>query len=626
MLTITLLLLVALTGIHSGWSQRDSSVGENVAENTVHTIPLGSEATFHWRVDLMNKLITVEIHYIGNYSSWFAIGFSDYGEQKPADYCVLWSDWHQKVHLQVSSLKLSRHINVLVLNKKKLSFTFTDNGQDSWADTDGKLHLDTQQDCESFAWKRRGNITKFTFTRKFDTCDKHDYIIERGTTHLVWLRGHGPLSSLAGLEISDAKSSGMSRTELHRVSHRKPKFPTNAWQLEILAHRVQVPKEETTYWCRVHKLPSVLRHKHHILQFGPAIQAGNEHLVHHMEVFHCAGPVDLEVPMYDGPCDGADRPEKTQICKKVLAAWAMGADAFVYPEEAGLSIGGIDFNPHIMLEVHYNNPELHQGVVDSSGIRFVLTKTLRKYDAGVIELGLEYTDKMAIPPQQEAFTLSGHCITECTGVGLPQNGIRIFGSQLHTHLTGTKVITRHVRDGEELPPLNYDNHYSTHFQEIRLLPKAVTILPGDSLITTCTYNTMKRDNVTLGGFAISDEMCVNYVHYYPNAQLEVCKSAISDDALRTYFRYIREWENQGTSTEKGISENYKSIEWTKVRVEALHDLYEAAPLGMQCNSSDGSRLPGLWNNIAATPVRLPLSPPARDCLGSSIQQMILDQM
>lgn len=78
----------------------------------------------------------------------------------------------------------------------------------------------------------------------------------------------------------------------------------------------------------------------------------------------------------------------------------MGADAFVYPEETGLSIGGADFNPYIMLEVHYNNPELQQGVVDSSGIRLVLTKSLRKYDAGVIELGLEYTDKMAIPAGQ----------------------------------------------------------------------------------------------------------------------------------------------------------------------------------------------------------------------------------
>lgn len=78
----------------------------------------------------------------------------------------------------------------------------------------------------------------------------------------------------------------------------------------------------------------------------------------------------------------------------------MGADAFYYPEETGLPIGGNDFNPYVMLEVHYNNPELQAGKIDSSGIRFSLTRSLRKYDAGVVELGLEYTDKMAIPPEQ----------------------------------------------------------------------------------------------------------------------------------------------------------------------------------------------------------------------------------
>lgn len=78
----------------------------------------------------------------------------------------------------------------------------------------------------------------------------------------------------------------------------------------------------------------------------------------------------------------------------------MGADAFVYPEDAGLSIGGTNFNRYVMLEVHYNNPELQENVIDSSGIQFYLTKSLRKYDAGVMELGLEYTDKMGIPPHQ----------------------------------------------------------------------------------------------------------------------------------------------------------------------------------------------------------------------------------
>lgn len=35
-----------------------------------------------------------------------------------------------------------------------------------------------------------------------------------------------------------------------------------------------------------------------------------------MEIFHCAGHADLEIPMYDGPCDGIDRPEKTQVIQK----------------------------------------------------------------------------------------------------------------------------------------------------------------------------------------------------------------------------------------------------------------------------------------------------------------------
>jgi dopamine beta-monooxygenase len=98
------------------------------------------------------------------------------------------------------------------------------------------------------------------------------------------------------------------------------------------------------------------------------------------------------MPEYQGPCYSQERPEVTKICKRVLAAWAMGALPFSYPEvlhadrqicptvvcntgsvlsvsphkmelfqEAGLPIGGPDFNPYIMLEVHYNNPEKRTG-------------------------------------------------------------------------------------------------------------------------------------------------------------------------------------------------------------------------------------------------------------------------
>ncbi|GFX62343.1 tyramine beta-hydroxylase [Trichonephila clavipes] len=197
-----------------------------------------------------------------------------------------------------------------------------------------------------------------------------------------------------------------------------------------------------------------------------------------MEVFHCEVPAEKKLPSWNGPCTSPAKPKVLEACKRVLAAWAMGALPFTYPEEAGLPIGGPEFSRYVMLEVHYNNPELKDGVVDSSGITLTYTPSLRDHDAGVMELGLEYTNKMAIPPHQPDFTLTGYCVAECTRVGFPAEGIVIFGSQLHTHLTGIKVYTKHIRGSAELPELNRDNHYSTHFQEIRRLKRKVRVLPS----------------------------------------------------------------------------------------------------------------------------------------------------
>lgn len=62
---------------------------------------------------------------------------------------------------------------------------------------------------------------------------------------------------------------------------------------------------------------------------------------------------------------------------------------------------------------------------------------------------------------------------------------------------------------------------------------------GDALITTCYYDTRGYTNTTLGGFSISDEMCVNYIQYYPATKLEVCKSSVSEKTLEDYFYYMK---------------------------------------------------------------------------------------
>lgn len=89
-----------------------------------------------------------------------------------------------------------------------------------------------------------------------------------------------------------------------------------------------------------------------------------ETILHHMEVFHCSAPVDTEFPLWSGPCGSDSAPSVLGQCKKVLAAWAIGAGPFQYPEEAGLAVGGEEFNPYVMLEVHYNNQEKKSGKLE----------------------------------------------------------------------------------------------------------------------------------------------------------------------------------------------------------------------------------------------------------------------
>ena len=103
---------------------------------------------------------------------------------------------------------------------------------------------------------------------------------------------------------------------------------------------------------------------HSILQYEPIMTEGNEHLLHHMEVFHCVPQQgeNADFPIWSGPCGSDEAPQKLIQCKKVLAAWAIGAGPFTYPPEAGLQIGGNEFaSLYVMLEVHFNNENKESG-------------------------------------------------------------------------------------------------------------------------------------------------------------------------------------------------------------------------------------------------------------------------
>ena len=94
--------------------------------------------------------------------------------------------------------------------------------------------------------------------------------------------------------------------------------------LEVRARDVRVPSALTTYHCEIVPLPDALRtRKHHAVRYAAIVTPGNEHLVHHMELFHCRSP---PAALYSGECGGEQQPENAESCSQVVVLWAMGAE------------------------------------------------------------------------------------------------------------------------------------------------------------------------------------------------------------------------------------------------------------------------------------------------------------
>lgn len=47
-------------------------------------------------------------------------------------------------------------------------------------------------------------------------------------------------------------------------------------------------------------------------------------------------------------------------------------------------------------------------------------------------------------------------------------------------------------------------------------------IAGDTLVFNCYYNTMSRTEDTVGGEATTEEMCYNFLYYYPAQDLMSC--------------------------------------------------------------------------------------------------------
>uniref|UniRef100_A0A3B3CUL9 Dopamine beta-hydroxylase n=1 Tax=Oryzias melastigma TaxID=30732 RepID=A0A3B3CUL9_ORYME len=541
-----------------------------------------------WNISYAKQEIYMELQ-VAKLKHGVVLGMSDRGELTNADLVVLWDSGTKSYF------------------------------GDAWSDSEGHVSLDSQQDYELIEAKEKADGFYLLFKRPFSTCDPKDYLIEEGTVHIIYGLLDQPLASLEELNLSRIHT-GLQRVLMLRPDDPSPTLGPDVQTMDVVAPDVIIPSQETTYWCFIQKLPENMP-KNHIVMYESVITPGNEAIVHHIEVFECS-PDMKDVPQYSGSCDDNMKPRKLNYCRHVLAAWAMGAEAFYYPPDAGLAMGGPGSSKFLRLEVHYHNPLLIAGRHDSSGIRLHYTRRLRPYDAGIMELGLVYTPVMAIPPKQRIFYLTGYCTSKCTQTALPQGGIYIFASQLHTHLAGRGVRTVLVRGGKEVEMVQEDQHFSTHYQVIyNIMLACLCVIPqGDVLLTKCTYNTEDRSKPTVGGFGIMEEMCVNYIHYYPRTQLELCKSHVDMGYLQKYFNFINRFHGneQCVCGEVDVTQQFSQLHWDDFTGEVLDSLYNTAPIFMHCNQSTARLFPGEWEKQPIPVVTSILDKPHYPCEGGAV--------
>ncbi|KXZ46096.1 hypothetical protein GPECTOR_47g373 [Gonium pectorale] len=298
-----------------------------------------------------------------------------------------------------------------------------------------------------------------------------------------------------GTVVEDG-TSGSSRATSAAASWMPAETPeAAARELAVVMPNITVPDNvTTTYKCMYVTLPH--DRKYHLVSYRAAVLTP---LIHHMVLWACEKRPEAYSPgrVYD--CLELSGGEG---CHSFFIGWVPGLTGIDYPPAAGVPIGE-PYSTFFSLQVHYNNPEHVSGVVDASGFEIIYTPRLRPYDAGILTVGQK---AIAIPPGRPKYSLAPSLKTP----------LRLLGSGLHMHLLGKSIVTRHIRNGTELPPVGSKRFYDAAYQSLDPVPLDSSILaPGDVLITTCTYDSTTRDNATRYGEATQDEMCYNFMLVYP---------------------------------------------------------------------------------------------------------------
>jgi len=382
---------------------------------------------------------------------------------------------------------------------------------------------------------QNGVITMVEIERLLDTGDSQDRVFEAGTMMMIYAYG---LDTQLSLTYHESRR-GIYGVEYWRNPIAQPDpTETDLMETTFTIGNFEIPRRTTTYACIAHKIPiDRLDGDHHIVRVEPVLDPRTTGITHHMLVHVCidSGPLSWSALFLD---------EASQCispigmpfsgCSSLLYGWAMGIEELNFPPEAGARMGyGRGTFQYIVIEMHYDNPNGIAGLVDNTGYKIYYTKNLRPHDAASLTVGDPYISFPNIPPKNQGFGLEATCPSECTSKFTTD--LYLFGSALHMHVAGAQMWTTVYRDDKYMGTISRADFFSFDNQHLNYVN--FTIKPGDRLNTHCVFNTVERVRPTGFGYASFNEMCMDFLNYWPRQEFGL---GGHDFAYCGYFGYTRE--------------------------------------------------------------------------------------
>jgi hypothetical protein len=196
---------------------------------------------------------------------------------------------------------------------------------------------------------------------------------------------------------------------------------------------------------------------------------------------------------------------------EVLTGWAPGEGPYALPDNLGAPFGGTDGFQSFRIEIHYNNPDLVPGILDSTGIRLYYTTQIREFDVGVLSLGDPLIRLEGVSVESGLTSHAFRCPSSCTSLSL-KVPVTVIKETLHMHRTGVRAVNEQIRGGEVVRAgvVDFFNFNQQGNQAIQ--QETYQLQPGDSFNTECFY---RNPDGAEFGYSSQQEMCIGFLQYYP---------------------------------------------------------------------------------------------------------------